>query len=81
MTNKPHADILGFMNKTYYWHYTYMQVIGSSTSFGYGTLKTKEPEFDFEAYHKERKDCMIINVNEVSEEQFNKLNELINSHE
>lgn len=65
-----------------YWHYTFLTSDSGITSYGYG-IKMQEGgnEFDFYQFHLDYPKLTLLSVNKISEEQFNKLSELINNNQ
>lgn len=62
-----------------YWYYSYVGSINGQTYAGYGTQLSKSDEFDFAGYLDKLKGCHITMVKEISEKQYDKINELINA--
>ena len=65
-----------------YWHYTYFTTIGNELSYGYGVYANESHNvFDFIRFHLDNPKSVLLSVNKISEEQFNKLKELINNNQ
>lgn len=64
-----------------YWYYTYLTTIGNELSYGYGVYANESQNvFNFIKFHLDNPKSVLLSVNKISEEQFNKLKELINNN-
>ena len=61
-----------------YWHYTFQKIRQCQLSYGVGTQISQKEEFYFADYYKKHPDFILMNVNEISKEQYDRLNEVIN---
>lgn len=64
--------------KEHYWLFTYMDNVNGRISIGSGTQQTKEDEFDFCLFFSKCPKAYVLNINEISKTQYDKLNDFIN---
>lgn len=64
--------------KEHYWLFTYMDNVNGRISIGNGTQQTKEDEFDFCLFFSKCPKGYILNIEEISKTQYDKLNDVIN---
>ena len=65
-----------------YWHYTCFTSDDGKPSFYYGIQMIEDGnEFDFYQFYLNYPELTLLNVYQISEEQFNKLSELISNNQ
>lgn len=62
-----------------YWHYTYMIVNGNAINHGWGILQQNQKDFNFLRIYIDNPNEVILSVTQISEEQFNELEKLIDN--